>query len=404
LSNVKSAFPLPFSTMNIRYLALFTLLVAQVALAQPNPASTDLRQGAYYSEIEAARRLADTARTYPTRADWERRAALIRQGLRNGMNLPSRPNFAPLRPIRHSRRELAGYVVENVAFESVPGYFVTGNLYSPTGFRGKRPAILCPHGHSPTNEGRKLEATQQRCATLARMGAVVFAYDMIGYGDATQCNHKLPNALTLQTLNSLRVVDFLTSLPHVDASQIGITGESGGGTQTFLLAALDPRIRVAVPVVMVSAHFFGGCTCESGMPIHKRPTHETNNAEIAALTAPRPLLLISDGDDWTRNTPQVEYPFLRGVYRLFGKESQVENVHLPTEKHDYGPSKRMAAYRFMARHLGLDLSRVLTNGQINESSNTVLPVDALRVFTPEHPRPASAAIGDEAVSRLLNMF
>ncbi|MEZ0541075.1 alpha/beta hydrolase family protein [Fibrella arboris] len=378
------------------------LCVSLTVIGQPNPARPDLRQGAYYAEAEGAKRLADTARTYLTREAWEKRATLLRRGLRDGMELPEKPAFAPLKPLRHSLRQLDGYTVENVAFESIPGIFVTGNLYRPLGMTGKRPAILSQHGHAKTLDGRTPESTQQRCATLARMGAVVFAYDMIGYGDSKQCEHKIPKALKMQALNSLRAVDFLLSLPDVDPTRIGVTGESGGGTQAFMLAALDPRIAVAVPVVMVSAHFFGGCTCESGMPVHKRPTHETSNAELAALIAPRPLLLISDGKDWTKNTPAVEYPFMQGVYRLYNAENQVANVHLPDEGHDYGPGKRFAAYRFLATNLGLDLNRVLTNGQPDESRNTLLSPESLRVFTDEHPRPVQAAIGDEAVSALLN--
>jgi dienelactone hydrolase len=377
------------------------LLLSLTALAQPNPDRPDLRQSAYFSEAEGAERLRQLAQSYPDKKSWETRAALIRQGLRAGMNLPEKPGVAPLQPLRHSLKTFNGYTVENVAFESVSGLFVTGNLYRPVGFSGKRPAVLCPHGHSATLDGRFQEQMQQRCATLARMGAVVFAYDMLGYADAQQSTHKLPNALTLQTLNSLRVVDFLVSLPDVDETKIGVTGESGGGTQTFLLTALEPRITVSVPVVMVSAHFFGGCTCESGMPIHQRPTHETNNAELAALAAPRPLLLVSDGKDWTKNTPNVEFPHVQHIYRLFGAEDRVANVHLPAEGHDYGPSKRQAAYRFLARHLGLDLNRVLVGGAVDESPNAVLEPAALRVFDAAHPRPERAVVGDEAVTALL---
>ncbi|TAE28817.1 MAG: acetylxylan esterase [Cytophagales bacterium] len=378
------------------------LLFAQTLLAQPNPARPDLRQGAYFPEAEAAQRLADTAKTYATRQDWEKRTALIRAGIRAGMELPEKPQFAPLQPMRHSARQMKGYVVENVAFESLPGIFVTGNLYYPTDLTGRQPAILCPHGHSPSGEGRKLETAQQRCATLARMGAVVFAYDMIGYGDMTQCDHKLPKALKLQTLNSIRALDFLLSLPNVDPKRVAVTGESGGGTQTFLLTALDPRVTVSVPVVMVSAHFFGGCTCESGMSIHKRTTHETNNAELAALAAPRPMLMLSDGKDWTHNTPSVEFPYVQGVYGLYNAKDKVANVHLAGEGHDYGPSKRTAAYRFLAQHLGLDLGKVLKDGNPDESPNTILDRDALRVFTPEHPRPARAVQGNEVVSALID--
>ncbi|WP_375444520.1 alpha/beta hydrolase family protein [uncultured Fibrella sp.] len=378
-----------------------SLCLPLLAAAQPNPARPDLRQGAYYSEAEGANRLADTARTYLTRAAWEQRAALLRKGLHEGMELTEKPAFVPLKPLRHSVRQLDGYTVENVAFESLPGIFVTGNLYRPTGLTGKHPGILSQHGHAKTLDGRTPESTQQRCATLARMGAVVFAYDMIGYGDSKQCDHKIPKALKLQAMNGIRALDFLVSLPDVDPARIGVTGESGGGTQAFMLAALDQRVTVAVPVVMISAHFFGGCPCESGMPVHKRPTHETSNAELAALIAPRPMLLISDGKDWTKNTPSVEYPFMQGVYRLYGAEEQVANVHLPDEGHDYGPSKRLAAYTFLAKHLGLDLTRVLKNGQPDESRNTIFPGDSLRVFTDQYPRPVQAVLGDEAVSALL---
>ncbi|MFD2932266.1 alpha/beta hydrolase family protein [Spirosoma flavum] len=371
------------------------------ATAQPNPDRPDLCQGAYFTEAQGAASLQTFAKTYHDRASWEVRAAMIRQGLRDGMKLPVSPRFAPFQPIRHSLKKLNGYTVENVAFESLPGFFVTGNLYRPLNPVGKSAGILCPHGHTANQDARFQEQTQQRCATMARMGAVVFVYDMLGYGDSKQCSHKLSEALKLQILNGLRSLDFLTSLPDVDTNRIGISGESGGGTQTFLLTALDQRIKVSVPVVMVSAHFFGGCVCESGMPIHKRPTHQTSNVELAALAVPRPMLLVSDGKDWTKNTPDVEFPYIQTIYGYYGAKARVENVHLPTEGHDYGPSKRAAAYRFLAKELKLDLNRVLKNGEIDETPNKLLDSVALQVFNADHPRPARAVMGDGAVLALL---
>lgn len=373
------------------------------AWAQPAPSALkqdSLCVGAYFTEAQGASFL---AAHQPSDVDvWGRRADTIRRRLLSAgrlSQLPARPSSAPE---IHSRRVMDGYTVENVFFESVSGYYVTGNLYRPLGRKGPFPGVLAPHGHDAQSEGRFREPVQKRSATLARMGAVVFAWDMIGYGDATQSAHRIPEAFRLQSINSIRALDFLLSLPDVDSTRIAVTGESGGGTQSFMLAALDPRVRVSVPVVMVSAHFFGGCVCESGMPVHRGSGYQTVNAEIAALTAPRPMLLVSCGGDWTRNTPRVEFPFMQGIYGLYGRSGLVENVHLADEQHDYGPGKRAAMYPFLAKHLGLDLRSVTgSDGKVDESASVLLSREQLSSFTADHPLPSNAVRGDAAVSALI---
>jgi uncharacterized protein len=357
---------------------LFSCLFS-TSFSQAKQTEAKLRQDKFLTEEQGKQELANFAKTYSTKAEWEKRAANIRKQILVGAELYPLPTKTPLKPIITSMGIHDGYTVENVAFESMPGFFVTGNLYRPTKQQDSYAVILCPHGHffpdSVSGGGRFRKDMQIRCATFAKMGALVFAYDMVGWGESTQFeNYKFPQShdslrkeVKYQLWNSIRAIDFMLTLKGADPKRIGVTGASGGGTQTFLLAAVDKRVSVSVPVVMVACHFFGGCICESGMPIHQSEKHLTNNADIAALFAPKPLLLVSDGDDWTKNNPDVEYPYIRNVYKLYGAEDMVQNSHFPKEGHDYGKTKRAPVYPFMAKHLKLDFSRILDgSGKIDE--------------------------------------
>ena len=374
---------------------IFVIICSTSVADDKKEAAPTLCRGHYHSEQEAIAQLARMAANYSDLPQWKQRASRIRKQILNGAKLNPLPKRTPLNPIVHKKREYDGYSVESAAIEARPGFYVYGSLYRPLGQQGPHPAVLCPHGHARGPGGGRLRADQQyRCATLARMGAVVFSYDMIGFGESLHLgwNHEHKQAMTLQTWSSIRAIDFVQSLEDVDAKRIGVTGCSGGGTQTFLLTAVDDRVTVSVPVVMVSAHFFGGCHCESGMPIHKTRELETNNAEIAALAAPRPLLLISVGGDWTKNTPVVEYPYIRNVYSLFGEPSKVTNVHYPGRKHGYQYLKRQAMYPFMVKHLGLDHKEVFnaTTELYDETKTTIESPEKMYVFDKSKAYPASA--------------
>jgi hypothetical protein len=274
-------------------------------------------------------------------------------GLLNGRPCPGNPIW-----LGHTIKD--DFTVDKVMLDNGGGFYITGNLYRPIGNDGPWPAIVNPHGHWV--DGRftddSLVSVPARCAHLARSGYVAFSYDMVGMGDCFQLNHTreelepefIAHGLSMMSLNlqnALCVVDFLCSLPEVDPERIGCTGCSGGGTQTFLLSAVDPRIKACVPVNMISSVMEGGCYCENlaGLRI------DTNNVEIAALMAPRPMKLICCSSDWTFETEKRDFPSIYETYRRLGAEGKVECITLEAEDHNYNAYAREQMYQWFAEWL-----------------------------------------------------
>lgn len=340
---------------------------------------------------------------YPALAAWKARRTILQAQVRFAAGALADLPHPPPKALFLGRLERDGYLIENVALETGPGIYVTGNLYRPDHPPGKVPAVACPHGH--WQNGRLQQdvscSVPARCAMLARMGMVAFAYDMVGYNDAgLTFHHRDPHFdtpetalwgighLAMQTANSARVVDFLQSLPEVDPQRVGVTGASGGGTQSFILAAVDDRVAVSCPVNMISSTMQGGCVCENA-PLLRI---DTNNMEIAALCAPRPMLMVSASGDWTTRTPEVEFPFVRSIYRLYGHPERVANAHFQAN-HNYHQGSREAMYGFFAKWL-------LVRGDgdpIHEDQLPTEKVEELRVFSDTN-RPDDLATAEQVVA------
>jgi dienelactone hydrolase len=371
-----------------------------------------------------------------TPEEWAARREQVRRRILVANGLWPMPDRTPAHAVIHGKVERPGYTVERVFLESYPGHFVTGSLYRPQGKTGKLPGVLFAHGHWPdgrfTDAGldatRKLIAEggerfevggryplQAICVQLARMGCVVFSYDMVGYADSkqisfdiahrfskqrpefdtpenwgffsTQAELRQQSIMGLQTYNSLRTLDWLSELPDVDAARIGMTGASGGGTQTFVLCAIDERPAVAFPAVMVSTAMQGGCTCENCCDLRV----DTGNIEFAAMMAPRPLGM-TGAHDWTLELESKGLPELKQHYAMLGVADRVMGKVMPHFGHNYNYVSREVMYHWFNKHLKLGLSE-----PILEEDYQPLSVAELTVWDSAHPLPPGGAEHERAL-------
>jgi len=367
-------------------------------------------------------------------AEWKRRQAAIKRRILVSQGLWPLPTRTPLNAVIHGRVERDDYVVDRVFFESIPGNYVTGSLYRPKQGSGPFPVILSPHGH--WNEGRFYDAgvetvskqietgaeqfiqggrypLQARAVQLARMGCMVFHYDMTGYADSVQLGHRpdswkhldrpedwgfmsvqadlrLQNMMGLQTWNSMRAVDFVLELDEVDSSRVGVTGASGGGTQSMILGAIDERIAASMPCVMVSTAMQGGCTCENA-PLLRI---DQGNIDIAAATAPRPLGLTA-ADDWTVDLQTRGFPDLQHVYQMMGVPDRLTAVFHTRFPHNYNQVNRAAMYDFFNQHFALGYE------SIEEKDFLPLSQSESTVWNHIHSKPSGEQVGDLHEMKLL---
>ncbi|HVU90244.1 MAG TPA: acetylxylan esterase [Pirellulales bacterium] len=379
--------------------------------------------------------------TVPETVDaWKKRAEVVRRQILVSQGIWPMPEKTPANAVIHGRVERPEYTVEKVYLESYPGHFVTGSLYRPKDATGKCPGVLFPHGHwqhgrfhdagYDTVRNQLVEGAerfevggrsplQSLCVQLARMGCVVFSYDMVGYADSEQLSfdlaHRyqrrrpqmetaenwgffspqaelhLQNIMGLQTYNSLRTLDWFVTLPDVDETRIGVTGASGGGTQTFLLCGIDPRPAVAFPAVMVSTAMQGGCTCENA-PLLRI---DTGNVEFAGLFAPKPLGM-TGADDWTKEIATKGLPELKQLYKLLGAELNVMAKPLNHFGHNYNYVSRAVMYGWFNAHLKLGLAHPVV-----EEDYQPLTKQEMSVWDDSHPRPPSGEDYERSLLRYM---
>ena len=316
---------------------------------------------------------------YDHKAEWEARRAILKKEVRERLGIdPLLAQCSQEKPQVGKIRKHHGYTVQNFCMKTVNGHTVKGSIYTPSNgnakkrFKGKYPLIICPNGHF--QGGRYGDVLQLRYGTLARMGAICVSYDLWGWGESEdevgKEAHQTSEAHVMQALNGIRILDWMIERKDVDKSRIAANGGSGGGSQVVLLTVLDDRYTAANPVVSMSSWFDGGCPCESGMPI-QLAGGGTCNPELAATFAPKPMMVVSDGGDWTSTTPELEYPFLQRIYGFYDAKEKVSNIHLPDERHDFGPNKRNAVYKFFIDTFGLDSTMLDEDKVTIEEENTL---------------------------------
>lgn len=295
--------------------------------------------------------------TFSSREEVERRREELRFNLRMAAGLYPWPEKTPLNPRYEDVGDYEGYSVKKVMFESSPGMWSTGNLYLPRPMKAKAPAILNVIGHWMEQRLTRMDTADypQQIANFARMGFICLVTDMIGTVDSRQLSHEygggekelwLSNGLGVQLWNNIRALDLLCSMPEVDADNIGVTGASGGGSQTLFLSLLDERIKAAAPINMISLHMQGGCMCENAAGLRR----DTDNTEMCAMLAPRALFLAGSTGDWTKYLETAELPGVLEAYRQYGAEDMVEHFYQDAP-HQYNDKTRHRVYSFFARHL-----------------------------------------------------
>jgi dienelactone hydrolase len=342
--------------------------------------------------------------------DWRTQQPRLRQQLFEMLGLDPLPPKSELRATVTGRLDHPEFTVEKLHFQSRPGLYVTANVYVPKKLAGRAPAILYVCGHSPVKTngvsyGNKV-AYQHHGIWFARRGYVCLVLDTVQLGEIEGLHHgtyregmwwwnsRGYTAAGVEAWNAIRALDYLQSRPDVDPDRLGMTGRSGGGAYTWWVAALDDRIQAACPVAgitdlqnhVVDGTVEGHCDC-----MFMVNTYRWDFAQVAALVAPRPLLLCNTDKD-------TIFP-LDGVLRVHERLRRLYDLHGAPEKLGLliseGPHKdtqdlQVPVFRWLDRWL--------------RKQDEPVEVAAAKLFTPEQLKVLEKLPEDEITSRCHESF
>ncbi len=329
-----------------------------------------------------------------TKADWESYQKKAKTALCVSLDKFEK---LPLNAQTTGTLERETFTVEKVIFESHPGFYVTGALFLPKGRQNPAPAVIYCSGH--TDLGFRSETYQHILINLVSKGFVVFAFDPIGQGERLQypdaesgkskaggptTEHSYAGVQTLLTGTSLtdyfiwdgiRVLDYLETRPEVDMKRIGITGRSGGGTQTAQIAACDDRIYAAAPECYIT-NFKRLLQSIGPQDAEQNPYNAIakgfDHPDYLHIRAPKPTLIITTTNDFfSIQGARETYAEVQKSYAALGKPENVQMVE-DLGIHESTKSNREALYAFFQKHLGLP-------GIPNDEETTRFTLDELRV-------------------------
>ena len=357
--------------------ALVVALCSAGALAQDwerevralRPASVAAREQALLDYIQNRAQLALDAIPHPrTPAQADSARPLLRAQLEQSLGFRHLPTPDP-RPRIAGVVQRDGYFIEKLVYQSLPGVSVPAHLYIPGSLKAPAPAILFYTGHWYADSMARPDF-QAFCINMGRLGFVVLIFDTFGQGErgiSTRDHRRVETLLVGLSQQGLAAYEaqcalaVLLSRPEVDPARIGMTGASGGGYNTWITAALDDRIQVAVPVVGTS-DFLEQIQVTRSLDWYHAEEHchfvpglirYANNHEFVAIVAPRPLLIVSASQDESFPVDGVRRiaAYARDLYAAYGLPAHTAYFEDSSESHGYQQRKREAAYGWFLKWL-----------------------------------------------------